>query len=217
MEPVEQDKAALIAGILEDGRIEEEKIIKDVEKQAAEKRKYAEQKIESLLKDAEEKAEEQAKIIQRKMLSGVELEIKRLSMRTQDSIIRDILDRVQTKLNTLIGNEDYRSILADWIMEAAIGLEAETANVNATERERAMIDDKLLSKVSVKIRELTGKQVTLTLSGAQPLKIQGIVLTAADGRTAFNNQVKTRMLRRQRDIRRMIYEALFTENRKESL
>jgi vacuolar-type H+-ATPase subunit E/Vma4 len=205
MEPGEKEKAALIAGILEDARIEEEK------------RKYAEQKIESLLKDAEEKAEEQAKIIKRKMLSGVELEIKRLSMRTQDSIIQDILNRVETKLNTLIGNEGYRSILTDWITEAAIGLDAESANVNATEKERVMIDNELLTKASQKAHKLTGKQVALTLSDESPLKIQGVVLTAADGRTAFNNQIKTRMQRCQRDIRRMIYEALFTDNRKESL
>ena len=217
MEPGEKEKAALIAGILEDARIEEEKIIKDAENQAAEKRKYAEQKIESLLKDAEEKAEEQAKIIKRKMLSGVELEIKRLSMRTQDSIIQDILNRVETKLNTLIGNEGYRSILTDWITEAAIGLDAESANVNATEKERVMIDNELLTKASQKAHKLTGKQVALTLSDESPLKIQGVVLTAADGRTAFNNQIKTRMQRCQRDIRRMIYEALFTDNRKESL
>jgi vacuolar-type H+-ATPase subunit E/Vma4 len=217
MEPVEKEKAALIAGILEDARIEEEKIIKDAENQVAEKRKYTEKKIESLLNDAEEKAQEQAQIIKRKMLSGVELEIKRLSMRTQDFMIQDILDRVEKKLNTLIGNEDYRSTLTDWITEAAIGLDAESADVNATERERAMIDDALLSKAAEKVRELTGKQVMLTLSDAPPLKNQGVVLTAADGRTAFNNQVKTRMQRRQRDIRRMIYEALFTDNRKESL
>jgi vacuolar-type H+-ATPase subunit E/Vma4 len=217
MEPVEKEKAALISGIEEDARMEAEKIIKDAEKQVAEKRKYAEKKIESTLNDANEKAEEQVEIIKKKALSGIELEVKRLSMRIQDSIIQDILKRVETRLDALIGNEDYKSVLMDWIAEAAIGLDAESAHVNTTEEERAMIDEALLSKASEKIRELTGKHVTLTLSGEPPLKGQGIVLTAADGRTAFNNQVRTRMQRCQRDIRTMIYEALFTENRKESL
>ena len=217
MEPVEKEKAALISGIEEDARMEAEKIIEDAEQQVAEKRKYAEKKIESILNDANEKAEEQVEIIKKKMLSGVELEVKRLSMRIQDSIIQDILKRVETRLDALIGNEDYKSVLMDWIAEAAIGLDAESAHVNTTEKERAMIDEALLSKASEKIHELTGKHVTLTLSGEPPLKSQGIVLTAVDGRTAFNNQVRTRMQRCQRDIRMMIYEALFTENRKESL
>jgi vacuolar-type H+-ATPase subunit E/Vma4 len=57
--------------------------------------------------------------------------------------------------------------------------------------------------------------VKLTLSAAPPLKSQGVVLTALDGRTAFNNQVKTRLQRSQRQIRTLIYDALFTDNRKE--
>ena len=215
MEFVEKEKAALISGIEEDARIEEEKIIKDAENQAAEKRKYAEKKIESLLNDAREKAQEQATIVKKKIISGVELEMKRLSMRAQDSIIQDIMDRVEKKLGSMIGNADYRSVLIDWITEAVIGLGAETAEVNASEGERRLINDELLSDVGRKVHELTGKQVALTLSDASPLKAQGVVLTAADGRTAFNNQVKTRMLRRQRDIRMMIYNALLTENRKE--
>lgn len=215
MEPVEKEKAELIAGIEEDARIEEEKIIKDAETQAAEKRKYAQKKIESLLSEAEEKAQEQAETVKKKILSGVELEAKRLSMHTQDSIVQGLMARVETRFESMIDDPDYRTVLIDWITEAAMGLDAEAAEVNASERERMKIDPALLSEVGRKVHELTGKEVTLTLSDAQPLKHQGIILTAADGRTAFNNQVKTRMLRRQRDIRTKIYDALFSENRKE--
>ncbi|MFC1635654.1 V-type ATP synthase subunit E [Planctomycetota bacterium] len=215
MEPVEKEKAALISGIEEDARVEEEKIIKDAESQASEKRKYAEKKIESLLNDAQEKAREQADIIKKKILSSVELEAKRMSMRIQDSIVQDIMNRVEQKLGSMIDDPNYKPVLIDWITEAAIGLDAESAEVNASERERTMIDSELLSEAGRKVHERTGKQVTLTLSTAQPLKAQGVVVTAADGRTAFNNQVKTRMLRRQRDIRVKIYNALFSENRKE--
>lgn len=215
MDPVEKEKAELISGIEEDARIEEEKIIKDAENQAAEKRKYAQKKIESLLNDAREKAREQAEIVKKKIISGVELEVKRQSMRIQDSIIQDIMGRVEKKLSSMIDDPNYRSILFNWITEAAIGLGAESAEINASERERMMIDDAMLSETTSKIHELTGKQIALTLSDTPPLKNQGIVLTAVDGRTAFNNQVKTRMRRRQRDIRTMIYDALFTESRKE--
>lgn len=215
MEPVEREKASLISGIVEDARMEEEKIMKDAEHQAAEKRKYGEKKIESLLKDAEEKAREQADIIMKKIISGVELEVKRTSMRMQDSIVQDVLNRVEKRLSSMIDEDHYRTVLINWITEATIGLGTESAEVNASEKERMKIHQDLLSEAGTKVRELTGKQVTLTLSKAPPLKNQGVVVTAADGRTAFNNQVKTRMRRRQRDIRAMIYEALFTENRKD--
>ncbi len=215
MEPVEKEKAELIAGIEEDARIEEEKIIKDAETQADEKRKYAQKKIESLLSEADEKAREQAETVKKKILSGVELEAKRLSMRIQDSIVQDLMARVETRLESMIDDPGYRNILIDWITEAAIGLDVESAEVNASERERMKIDQELLSEAGRRIHERIGKQVTLTLSNAQPLKNQGVVLTATDGRTAFNNQVKTRLRRRQRDIRTKVYDALFSENRKE--
>ena len=215
MEPVEIEKAELIAGIEEDARIEEEKILQDAETQAAEKRKYAQKKIESLLNEAEEKAQEQAQAVKKKILSGAELEIKRLSMRIQDSIVRDVMARVETRLESMIDDPKYKTILINWITEAAIGLDAESAEVNASEKERMIIDDEMLSEATRRIHESTGKQVTLTLSNTQPLKAQGVVLTAADGRTAFNNQVKTRILRRQRDIRTKVYDALFSQNRKE--
>ena len=68
-----------------------------------------------------------------------------------------------------------------------------------------------MERISIK----TGRQINLQLSKELPLKSQGVVLTAADGRTAFNNQIRTRMLRKEREIRMTIYDTLFTDYRKE--
>jgi vacuolar-type H+-ATPase subunit E/Vma4 len=125
------------------------------------------------------------------------------------------MGRVEGKLDSMIGDWHYRSVLIDWITEGAIGLEAESAQINASESERALIDDEMLSEARARIGEHTGRQVTLTLSDSQPLKLQGVVLTAADGRTAFNNQIKTRILRSQRKIQALIYDTLFAGNREE--
>jgi vacuolar-type H+-ATPase subunit E/Vma4 len=215
METVDKEKAALISGIEADARAEEEKIIKEAEAQAAEKRQHSEKKIESLLNDAREKAKEQAETAKNKIISAAEREVKRSFMRTQDSIVQDITDRVEKKLSTMTSGENYRSVLINWITEAAIGLGAESARINASEEERALINDHMLSEIAKEILKQTGKQTSLTLSDAKPLLSQGVVLTAADGRTAFNNQVRTRMLRKQRVIRTLIYNTLFNYDQKE--
>ena len=215
MESVGKEKAALISGIETDARAEEEKIIKEAEIQAAEKRKYSEKKVESLLNDARKKAEEQAETAKEKIISAAEREVTRRSMRVRDSVMQDIMDRAEKKLSSMTSNENYRSVLVNWITEAAVGLGAESARINASEEERALINDQLLSEIARKIQKQTGRQTSLTLSDAKPLQSQGIVLTAADGRTAFNNQVRTRMLRKQREIRMLIYNTLFTDNKKE--
>jgi len=129
--------------------------------------------------------------------------------------MRDIMDRVETKLSSMTGDANYRSVLIDWLTEAAIGLDAESALVVASAEELKLIDDKLLSEVKERVRSRTGKQVMLTISDAPPLQSQGVILTAADGRTAFNNQVKTRMLRSKREIQMLIHDTLFADSKKE--
>jgi len=215
MESVEKGKALLISGIETDARDEEKEIIADAEKKAEEKRKYAEKKIEALLSDARRDAEEQAETVKKRIISGAEFEIKRRSLRLRGVLMREITDRVEKKFALMIGDSKYKSVLADWITEAAVGLDAESAQINVSEKERGLVDAELLAEVGKRIYEHAGKQMVLSLSDAEPLKSQGVVLTAADGRTAFNNQVTTRMLRSQREIRTLTYNALFADERKE--
>jgi vacuolar-type H+-ATPase subunit E/Vma4 len=212
MEPVEKGKDALLSGIENDVRAEERDIIAEADKRAAEKRKYTQQKVESILNDAKKGAHEQAEIVKSKILSGVQLEIKRRHLHVQAEVIDDIHNRVEKKLFSKIADKDYRSVLIDLITEAAIGLGAESARVNASENERKLIDERLLSEAKRTIKTNANKEIDLKLSDSEPLKDQGVVLTAEDGRTAFNNQIKTRMLRKQRKIQTLIYDCLFNED-----
>ena len=216
MESSQQDRAALISDIEADAKVEAEGIIKDAEKQAADKRKYAAQQVESLLAEARKKAQEQADAIAKKALSAADLEIKRRAMSAHDAVMREIMTRVEKRLGAMVADRQaYRGILASWIAEAAVGLGAAEARVNATEAERAFIDAKLLAEASAAAEAQSGRKVTLTLSDELPLKSQGVILTADNGRTAFNNQVTTRLRRNGRQIRALIYDALFTDNRKD--
>ena len=108
MESAEKGKAELISGIESDARIEEEEIIKEAEKQAAEKRKYTEKKIEALLNDARSEAQKQAEAINRKMLAAVDLELKRQSMSVRSALIQDIMNRVENNLASMADDENWR-------------------------------------------------------------------------------------------------------------
>ena len=215
MDSAEKDKAALISGIEIEATAEEQQIIEEAQKQADEKRKFAEKKIESLLNNARQEAQEKAEKVKSKILASVKLEVKRRSMHARDAVMQDIVDKVEQKLLTMINDSNYRSVLINWITEAAIGLDVESALINTSEKERMLIDDSLLLEAIKKIHAQSGKKIELKLSDEQPLKPQGIVLTAVDGRTAFNNQVKTRMLRNQRKIRTLMYNRIFAENEKQ--
>jgi vacuolar-type H+-ATPase subunit E/Vma4 len=94
-------------------------------------------------------------------------------------------------------------------VEAAMGLSLPEAVVNASAAELALIDERLLSEVQERVSELTGRKVRLFKSKADPLVGQGVMLVGREGRLAFNNQVSTRLLRRQTEIRKKIHEILW--------
>jgi len=207
----------LISGIEADARSEEERLVKDAETQAAEKIKYARKKADSLMDEARDKATAQGERIKQKAISEAEREIKRRALRMRDTLTQDIVTRTGEKLNAMIGDPDYRTILGNWITEAAIGLGADAAQVNASAPELPLIDESLLADVRERVNVQTGKPITLTISDAEPLEPQGVVLTTVDGRMAFNNQVETRIARKRREIQMLIYNAVFTGGQEEQL
>lgn len=211
MEDIKKGKDALIFGIKDDALKEAEKIIEEARKLDADKRKYSAKKCESIIVDAEKKANEQADITKSKMISNATLEVKKKHMSVRNMVIKDILVSVERKFNSMIIEPEYREVLVDWIAQAAIGLDSDSVTVNASEEELALISDSLMSLVSKKIKTVSGKTKKCLLSKAKPLNLQGVVLTSDDGKTAFNNQVKIRLLRKQRGIQTLIYDELFNE------
>lgn len=211
MELNEKGKTALINGIETDAAQEVQTVLAEAEKQAAEKRKYGQKKVADLLADARQRGQDQAEAIQRKVLSEVELEIKRSSLKVRDTVMNEIMSRVEAKLKTRVGDPDYRVILRDWVVEAVRGLAVDEAQLNASTPERELLDKDFMQEVVDTVQKLSGRTVQLRLTDAAPLEAQGVLVTATDGRMAFNNQVKTRMLRNRRKIQMLIHKALFEE------
>lgn len=204
-----EDKVALIAGIEEEASAEAERILSEARKYAQEKLSDAKCQAQSIIEDAQRKAQVQANIARSRVLAGLKTEIKRKSMRIRESIVQDVIEKAKSEIRAMASKPDYREVLQNWIVESAIGLGADSAVVNASAEELALIDETLLERAKERVKQLTGREVELRLSTEQPLSRQGVVLTAADGKTAYNNQVETRFLRFYPRIRNLIYERLF--------
>ncbi len=215
MESMEKGKEALIASIEADAQAEVEKIVQEARDRAAEKTAYTQKKAESIRQEARDKATVQANAIKRKITSSVDLEIKRRSLHVQNVIVQDIQDRVVQAMAAKVKTAKYAKTLEAWVVEAAAGLGAKSVEVNASARERKLLTKAVLDRAAAQVKKQTGEVVTLALSKAEPLALQGVILTSEDGRTAFNNQVKTRLSRNQRQIKRLIHDALFADHVKE--
>jgi vacuolar-type H+-ATPase subunit E/Vma4 len=206
----EDGKIKLIQGIKEDAESEAEKILEQAEKAVQEKKDAVLKQIEKILSEAKAKAEEQAAKIKKNTNSTIAVDTKRLSLKIRDRIIALTIDRVKEGILKLIGAKEYPAILSGWIVEAALGLDAGEAIVNASKDERPVITDALLREAETALFTMTGKKIKLIKSNDDPLLAQGVVLTSQDGKTAFSNQVYTRILRYQTEIRKMIQAILLS-------
>jgi vacuolar-type H+-ATPase subunit E/Vma4 len=199
---------SLISGIEHEARNEADRLVEEARAEAERRLLYADKQAESILREASGKAEAQAKKIEEQHLAGVHIESKRLSMKILDELYLETVNRVRDFLERLVGAKEYRNILRDLIVEAAIGLDAASALINASEIERSLITQDLLGEVRDRVKALTGAEVSLTLSKGPPLAEQGVVLTSVDGHLSFNNLIESRLRKAAPDIHRIVDEQL---------
>jgi vacuolar-type H+-ATPase subunit E/Vma4 len=209
METKNSDKLNLISNIESDAEREAEEIVVQAEKQAQERKKYAEMQVQSITKDAEERAQKQSESVERTIMSSVKVEVKRKILQVRVKAIDIVLERVRAELSAMQQKSAYRNVLQAWIVEGVLGLESESVLVNASAAERKLITDQMLADAERKIKKVSGRGVNIKLSPEPALKNQGIMVTAEDGRTAFNNQVEARIARYGQRIQNEIFDSLF--------
>jgi len=204
-------QGGLIEGIAQDAEAEGRRLVQEAEKAGAERREATGHQAEGILEEARRKAAEQAESLRRQAASTAKMQAKRIGLRVREQAAQQVLERARARLEELAGTPEYRETLLGWIVEAAVGLGLPEATVNASARELPLLDERLLAEAQRRVRELTGRTVSLTKAEGEPLAGQGVVLVGRGGRLAYNNQVSTRLLRRQTEVRKMIYDGLWTK------
>ena len=212
MESDEKGKEQLISGILRDARGEAEAITRESEKAVRERAEAVRGQADRIIREAGEKAREDAEAVRENSRRAAETELQRIRLKTQKELLGRIIREAQAKIEAMMEDRGYRDILRDWIVEAALGLSVDEAVVNASRREMDFIDVALLTEASGAVEKISGRKIKLKKSEENPLPAQGVVLTSADGKTAFNNQVHVRLLRYQSEIRSLVSRRIFTED-----
>jgi vacuolar-type H+-ATPase subunit E/Vma4 len=207
----DRDHHDLIDGIAQDAAREVARILGEADKAAQDQKRAAENQASTVVQQEESRAEEQAERIRASSASSLRMERRRKQLKLQEQAFQEVLKRVRERLAAMIGSPEYREVLLNWIVEAAIGLGSAEASVNASAAERKQIDKTLLEEARKRIIELSGRKVSLTVADGDPLIPQGVVLIAADGRVEFNNQVATRLLRRQSEVRKTIQDEMIQD------
>ena len=209
MKTSSEDRSELIAGIKRDAEAEAKRIIEDAEKTASDKMQAKEMQIKSIERDAAKKAGQQISVIEKNSISSIKVEKKRIALQIREKLINTVIDKVRDKIRAKADSDEYKEILKGWILEAAVGLGEQEVEVNGSKRELDIMTDSYIKDVEEKYRDLTGGSIKIIRSDKNPLFAQGIVLTSVNHKTAFNNQVPTRLLRYQSEMRKTIHSEFF--------
>lgn len=211
MEETTNSAADIVAGILADADAEAARAIAEAEAYAKAAAARAADTAAAIARESQAKAEAQARAILADAASKRAIGERKAALQLREGLVREVSARARRRFTALAGTAGYRPVLAGWIKEAAIGLSAKEAVVNASQGELPLIDDAMLREVEAAVLTATGKPVVLRLERGNPLPGQGVTVTAEDGRLAYNNQVDTRFERARTEIRKLIYNALFDE------
>ncbi|MCL2705345.1 MAG: V-type proton ATPase subunit E [Spirochaetaceae bacterium] len=203
------DRAELISGIGNDAKQEAARIIEDAKRTASDKQMSKEMQMNSIKKDTDKKIEQQLASIEKNKLSAISVERKRIELKVREKIVSNVTSKIKEKIAEKAEESSYPEMLKGWILEAAIGLGEEEAVINGSPKELEIMTDSFLRETEKKYNALTGRSVSFKRAEKNPLFAQGIVLSSKNNRTAFNNQVPTRLMRCQTEIMKMIYKEFF--------
>lgn len=210
MEKYLDSKTDIIGGIISEATREAEAIIKEADTSGQERKRAGASQAKRIIKEAEDRVSAQIEGLERESTTRVAAARRRIGLEMRRKIYESITEGVSNRLVEDIGTDSYRRTLTSWIVEAALGLRANVAMVNASVTEREILPD-LLAAAESEISRLGGNPTILMISDDPPLSSQGIVLTSGDGKTAFSNQARARLVRYESEIRRMVHNRLFRD------
>ena len=189
----------LLDGILKEAALNAKQLVEDAQKQAAEILERAHVRAEEEVAAQRRATDAKVKQIQLRLATNKASAKRKAALRQVDDSYQRVMDAVLVALDC----ETLKPHLAYWIAEAAIGLDRSEANVSFSRLCPVTEDD--LKKAEELILQATGAKIRLHLE-EKFIQGLGVVLSAPDGSTSFNNQVDIRLRRFERLIRSMIQE-----------
>lgn len=201
------DSQEVISGILEEAKQEASRIQEDAQSMAEVRRQTLSTRLDRIRSENRERAQAEVERIERRYEAAIAVEQRRAALRLEQEAYRLVLDGVRQRFDELLESPDYDAVLKGWIAEALIGLGVEAAAVRVSEPEKESAA-RVLSEASRIAGEYLGHACSASLDRENPLRRQGVVAISADGETAFNNELSTRLARYESRLRAIVAEEI---------
>jgi len=191
----------LFEGILQSAQNQASSILKKAQEDAQAVKASYDKKIDDAIEQEKRQTEKRLEQISHHEQSSIRNLKRRHEVSRSERLRQLVMDSVSRKMEALRDTPSYGKVLVGWIAEATIGLDREEAVVSCSFKEH--VDEQMLREAEAVVLRAVGRKVLLQKDD-KPLIGQGIVVSTPDGKVAYNNQVSTRMLRHERDLKELM-------------
>jgi vacuolar-type H+-ATPase subunit E/Vma4 len=191
----------LFEGILQSAQNQASSILKKAQEDAQAVKASYDKKIDDAIEQEKRQTEKRLEQISHHEQSSIRNLKRRHEVSRSERLRQLVMDSVSRKMEALRDTPSYGKVLVGWIAEATIGLDREEAVVSCSFKEH--VDEQMLREAEAVVLRAVGRKVRLQKDD-KPLIGQGIVVSTPDGKVAYNNQVSTRMLRHERDLKELM-------------
>ena len=195
-------------GIISDAKAEAEEFIEKAKAEADEILSKAEEKAQRDAQEILSRGEKGLEAEKRRSLGKVRLAEKMRKLKAMEEYIDRAFDETLESLKKLTGSQDYKEILANFIVEGGIGLGGGELEVIARKEDSKDIE---VAKLADAIAKETGNATAISLSGENLNCAGGAIVQLKDGSIVIDNTFEARVDRDRRDLRVKIAKILFEE------
>lgn len=204
-------KAVLIDSIKKAADDEAQKILDNAHHVVEERKKSTNEQIIQIKKNIETKENEQLALIAQEGERRIETAKRKKQLELKEKIVNFVMEQVREKFGAIELEDESKEMMIEWGVEAALGLEESDPILKVTESCASLVDEEYCNQVARRYKEITGKDIKITLSSDILKKGYGIILKAKNGKTAYNNLLENRIYRHKETIEALVLEEIFNE------
>jgi vacuolar-type H+-ATPase subunit E/Vma4 len=207
---VDKESVEKICGqIREDGEREIASILEKARSTAAGIRSKAESKRDEVTGKILNEAKERGETESRRLLSSVNIEVRRAKLRAREEVVGVITKKVQDLLEGIRGSDEYPQILTELVIEAIIGLEGKSFVVYVDKKDLELLEKAVFPRVKEKMKEESSPVSSLQARPLDKSSAGGARVGHPGGKVIYDNTFEARMFRYRDDIRMTIFDEVF--------
>lgn len=196
--------------IIQDGERERESIRGKAEETAAgiigKAEEEAKRISESLLKEAEERGQ----LERRRLLSSVNLEVKRARLRAREEVVSRVQEKVSEFLRGMRDRSGYADILAGLVAEAIGALDGDRFLIHVDQRDMAFLEERVFALVRDALAKSGRRADHLEARALDSPAMGGARVGVPGGNVIFDNTFEARIYRLRDEIRNIIFDEVFS-------